>query len=272
MENKPSFITIPGAIIIAGAIIAMTLIYVFKPSSTIVKDAKVENAPAINLAPITSADRILGNPNAPIKIVEYSDPSCPFCKIFNETMVEIMDKYGPEGKVALIYRSFPLDTPDAEGNVLHPNAANESRAIECAGILGGNEKFWEYEKKLYDLTPSVTSKTPEGLDQKQLPIMAKGLGLDIIAFNECLNSQKAKDIVSAQKLSGINANVSGTPTSFFVLSEKINPTATTYVSNALIQYRIPQSLLYVTDDKKMIVMSGAMPKIMVTGIIDSLLK
>lgn len=273
MENKnTNFLNLPSAIIIAGAIIAIAIIYVKKPVTNTVPVANQEQNTKINLSPITVTDNILGNPNAPIKIVEYSDPSCPYCKIFNSTMTEIMDKYGPTGKVAWIYRALPLDTPDARGNVLHPNAANESRAIECAGILGGSEKFWNYEKKLYELTPSVTSETPEGLDPKQLPVLAKSLGLDVVAFNECLSSDEAKNRVTKQSASGATAGVSGTPTSFFVLSEAINPTAIKYLENALLQYRIPSDLLFVSDDKKMIFMSGAMPVAMVTGIIESLLK
>jgi protein-disulfide isomerase len=177
-------------------------------------------------------------------------------------MTQIMDKYGPEGKVAWVYRSIPLDT-------LHPNARNESQAIECAGILGGNEKFWNYQKMLYEAT---LSDKGQSLDQKQLPVFAKSVGIDVVAFNECLNSENAKNLVQAQTVSGVNAGVSGTPTSFFVLDKSINPTAITYLNNALLQYRIPADLLYVADDKKTIVMSGAMPVAMVTGIIESLLK
>jgi len=70
----------------------------------------------------------------------------------------------------------------------------------------------------------------------------------------------------------VNAGVSGTPTSFFVLSDTISSTAADYVANALIQYKIPTDMLYVSDDKKTIAMSGALPKGLITGIIDSLLK
>jgi protein-disulfide isomerase len=144
MDNKnQSSINLPSAIIIAGAIIAIAIIYVKKPvTNTIIPTDNQQVSNKINLEPVTAKDHILGNPNAPIKIVEYSDPSCPYCKTFNSTMNQIMDKYGPSGKVAWVYRSIPLDTPDANGNVLHPNARNESQAIECADILGGNEKFW----------------------------------------------------------------------------------------------------------------------------------
>ncbi len=273
MENRSSPLNISSAIIIAGAIIAIAIIYVKKPVSNPAPIANTEQTQrTVNLAPVTNKDNILGNPNAPIKLVEYSDPSCPFCKVFNETMHQIMEKYEKTGKVAWVYRSLPLDAPDANGQVLHKNARKESQAIECAGIVGGQKKYWEYQKKLYEVTPAVTQSSPEGLDPKQLPLIAKDLGLNVVDFSQCVDSEQAVSKVKEQELSGINAGVTGTPTSFFVLDKSINPTTVTYIKNALIQYRIPEDLLYVTDDGKIISMSGAMPVAMVTGIIESLLK
>src|SRR6266704_3569276 len=113
-SNQPrSAITLPGAIIIAGAIVAIAIIWVKKPAATpsVTSDqmASAGQLAEVNMLPVTAADHILGNPNAPIKIVEYSDPSCPFCKMFNPVMEQVMTQYGPGGKVAWIYRSFPLD-------------------------------------------------------------------------------------------------------------------------------------------------------------------
>lgn len=90
-----------------------------------------------NLKPVTSADHIRGDINAPVKIVEFSDIDCPFCKRFHTTMLEVMNTYGKEGKVAWVYRHFPLTQ-------LHPDAANKAEASECVAELGGNDKFWEF--------------------------------------------------------------------------------------------------------------------------------
>jgi len=267
---RSSLLTLPGAIIIAGAIIAIAIIWVKKPASTVPATNTTDDRQAqetVNLSPVTAADHILGNPNAAIKIVEYSDPSCPYCKLFNPTMASIMDQYGPSGKVSWVYRSFPLDKPDADGNILHPNAGHESQALECIASLGGNDKFWAYEKNIYAKDTTGTS----GLDQKLLPLMAKELGLDTTTFNKCLSSGQFKDRVDADSASGVTAGVSGTPTSFLVLTEPLNARSEKYISDALIQYRIPAELLHAANDKKLIVMSGAMPKAMVSGLIDALL-
>ncbi len=216
MENKQTVLTMPAAIIVAAAIIAIAIIWTHKPASAPTSGTS-KSLPEVSMRPIDpKTDHILGDPNAPVKIVEYSDPSCPYCKVFTPTMEKIMDNYGASGKVAWVYRHFPLDKPDENGNVLHVNAGHEAEAMECAGYLGGNEKFWAYLKRLYDVTPSVTPSTPQGLDQKQLPEIAKYVGLDPVAFNDCLSSGRFKDKVNTDYTDGINAGVQGTPYSILV--------------------------------------------------------
>lgn len=112
-----------------------------------------KGAAKIALDPVTEKDHITGNPQADLIIVEYSDPECPFCKRFHETMMQAMDEYGKQGKVAWVYRHFPLDA-------IHSKARHEAEAIECAGELGGNEKLWEYVNTLYKITPSNNQLDP----------------------------------------------------------------------------------------------------------------
>jgi len=218
MDKNQSFLTMPAAIVITGAMIAIAIMWTHKPATVVAPDsANTKTLPQVSLRPVDAkTDHILGNPDAQIKIVEYSDTSCPYCKVFTPTMEKIMDTYGADGKVAWVYRHFTLDKPDADGNILHPNSGREAQAMECAGYLGGNEKFWAYLKRLYDVTPSVTPSTPQGLDQKQLPEIAKFVGLDPVAFNDCVASGRFKNKVDADYTDGINAGVTGTPSSFLI--------------------------------------------------------
>ncbi len=217
-ESKPqSVLNIPTAIVIAGAIIAVAIIYTMKPvsnSQQVVLPNTQQKVKAVN-----AKDYILGNPSAKIKIVEYSDPSCPYCKIFHNTMRRIMTDYGKTGNVAWVYRHFPIDKlgtrPD--GSALHPNAGHESQALECAGAIGGNDKFWAYTNRLYEITPSVTANTPEGLDQKELYNIAKFVSLDAGEFKTCLDSGRFKEKVEASYNEGLTAGVTGTPMSFMLL-------------------------------------------------------
>lgn len=220
MDKQPHpLLTLPSAIIIAGVIIAVAIIWTQGSRQPIADTDPAPKPVQISYTAITKDDHILGNPNAIVKILEYSDPSCPYCKTFNPTMEKIMAEYGPDGKVAWVYRAFPLDKPAPNGSVLHPNAGHQSQAIECAASIGGNEKFWNYEKAWYETFP-LQGATGRSLsdDSKQLIEIAKTVGLDSVAFNECLTSGSTKDKIEKQYLAGINDGVSGTPHSIIYTS------------------------------------------------------
>ncbi len=218
MESNKS-LTIPIAIIIAGAIVAGAILLTqLAPKLGSSKNTAEVKNPQDLLPPVTDKDYIYGNPKAPIMVVEYSDPSCPFCKLYHSTMVSLMKDYAKDGKVAWVYRHYPLNKPMADGTILHPNAGNEAHAMECVGSLGGKDKFFDFAKVLYETTPGVTSKSPTGLDQTLLPKMAAQVGINENDFNACMTSGKFKQKIDEEFITGSAAGVSGTPFSFVITS------------------------------------------------------
>ncbi len=206
--------SLPAAIIIAGAIIAIALIWINRPAGTLPSKNSALPQPGSGtgtMSAVTSEDHIIGNPNAAVKIVEYSDPSCPYCKTFNPIMQRVITEYGPGGSVAWVYRHFALDKPDENGDILHPNSGRQARAMECAAALGGNTAFWAYEKKWYESFPSDGANRSRTLDDAQIAEVAKSVNLDPVSFNDCLASGRFQDRVDQQFTDGINAGVSGTP-------------------------------------------------------------
>lgn len=160
--------------------------------------ANTNSAATINLAAVTSDDHIRGDLNkAEVVLVEYSDTECPFCKQFHTTLQQMSEEYGDQ--VAWVYRHFPLES-------LHPNAARQAEATECAWELGGNEGFWAYIDRLYDITPSNN-----GLRDSQLPEIAEYAGLDVTAFTACLDSGRYADKVQEHYQDAVNAGGNGTP-------------------------------------------------------------
>ena len=128
-------LSVPLAIVISGALIAGALYYsnLKAPSQPTQQPATAENT-QIEMKPVSADDHILGNPNADVIIVEYSDLECPYCKVFHVTLKRVMDEYGKDGKVAWVYRHYPIAG-------LHPKAFHESEATECAWEQGGNNAF-----------------------------------------------------------------------------------------------------------------------------------
>jgi len=196
-------LTIPIAIVAAGILIAGGIYFAGNKSDS--KDDK-KNTPkeTVTLRPVDENDHIVGNPNADIIIVEYSDIECPYCKNFHNTMNRIMDEYAKDGKVAWVYRHFPIDSS-------HPKARKEAEATECANELGGNTAFWDYINKIFEITPSNNK-----MDMTLLPQIAEDIGLDKAAFEECLAGERHADRVEADYQDGLKAGVRGTPLSVVI--------------------------------------------------------
>lgn len=201
----------PIAVVIAGALIAGAVIY----SGGKTESGSNANNPQQQVAaeqtgnleamkPVSEDDHIRGNPDASVKIVEYSDTECPFCKRFHPTMQQVMDEYGKSGKVAWVYRHFPLDQ-------LHPKARKEAEATECAAELGGNDKFWSYLDRLMEVTPANN-----GLDPAELPKIAQYVGLDTAKFNECLSSGRYAKKIEEHVQNAVATGGNGTPWSIVV--------------------------------------------------------
>ena len=201
--NDTNKLSIPVAIIIAGVFIAFSIF--MSRSSLSVKDSKKIDkiepvVPAdINIRAIDKTDHIRGSLGATLKLVEFSDPECPFCKRFHSTMNKVMQDYGKDGRVAWVYRHFPLDS-------LHPKARKESEALECAGELGGNDRFWSYLDRLMEITPSNNQLEPIKLTE-----IADYIKLDKDKFKICLNSGKYAKRVQMDVDDAISAGGRGTP-------------------------------------------------------------
>lgn len=214
--NTPS---IPAAIIVAGLLVALAIIY-SSSEKGVLKNIPKEITPtkgqvparggsngAINPADITiralsPQDHILGDPQAPVKIISYSDFECPFCKRFHKTLQGILKTY--QGKVALVYRHFPLDA-------LHKKARQEAAAAECANALGGHEKFWAYVDRIFEITPSN-----DGLESSELPRIAQFVGLDEKSFSTCLSSDQYAAHIEEDVQDAIQAGGRGTPYSVVI--------------------------------------------------------
>ena len=198
---------IPIAIVIAGIFIAIAVYIVGGQTPAVNTNTQNQTANGnIVVRPVSASEHILGNPNAPIKMIDYSDTECPYCKQFHTTLKEIYETYATSGEVAWVYRDFPLP--------IHTKAEHEAEALECAADLGGNQTFWNYLDEIFSVTPS-----DDGLDPAQLPVIAKDVGLDVTAFNTCLASGKEAAKVQADYQDAINAGGSGTPYTVFVTAK-----------------------------------------------------
>ncbi len=200
-------LSVPIAIVLAGGLIAVSLYYSNTKMNSQGIQGNQPSASAVNMRQLSTDDHILGNPNAEVIIVEYSDTECPYCKQFHTTLHRVINEYGSSGKVAWVYRHFPIDS-------LHPKAQKEAEATECVNELGGSEKFWKYLDLIYATTNSNNS-----LDPAQLPKLAGQVGVDVTAFNKCLDEGRYEDKVRADYNDAVNSGARGTPNSILITKD-----------------------------------------------------
>lgn len=205
-DSTPPPYMVPGAIIVAGVLIAGAVMYSNLPRlqgpAAVAPGKGSSNAGAnkpvvIDSKSLVDDDPSLGNPEASVTMVEFGDFQCPFCqRLFKETLPQIKEKYVKTGKVRFVYRDFPLTS-------IHGQAQKSAEAAECANEQG---KFWQYHDLLYERQSAL------GLENYKK--WAMELGLDVEQFNKCLDSGKYSDEVGKDLGDGQAAGVTGTPGTF----------------------------------------------------------
>lgn len=139
--------------------------------------------------------RLLGRPDAPVMIVEFSEFQCPFCQKVQPTIKNLLAKY--PGQVSLSFRDFPL-------RQIHPQAQGAAEAARCAGEQG---KFWEFHDRLF--------ANAAKLDSAALLEHARNLSLDEAKFSQCLSSGKFKPKIEEDLQEMLGAGINGAP-AFFI--------------------------------------------------------
>jgi protein-disulfide isomerase len=144
-----------------------------------------------------------GDPNAPVKIVEFSDFQCPFCGRFSkETEQQLVETYVATGKVYFTYRSV--------GGFIGAESVRAAQAAYCAA---DQAKFWEYHDMIF---ANQAGENAGAFKDSRLTAFAETLGLDMTAFKSCFNNDKYKDQVDQDAVAASDAGVQSTPT--FILS------------------------------------------------------
>jgi len=180
---------IPITIILGGMLVA-SAIYI-----TTIQKAPPQKMHSDLFRPVSVTDHILGNPNASVKIIEYSDLTCKYCKDFDNTMRQIIKKYGASGNVAWVFREFPLTE-------IHPNTMRFTIAAECVAKTAGETAFWNFLKIIFANQPA---------DTKNLGQYAKESGANPDAVATCIISGSVNKKINADRKNALYIGASGTP-------------------------------------------------------------
>ena len=165
-------------------------------------------AAVVAVDPVTypnASDNTMGDPNALIKIEEFSDFQCPFCERFHQETEPLLRQYYIDtGKVLFVYRSM--------GNFVSQNLGSARRESQDAALAaycaGDQNKFWEMHAHLF---ANVLGEDAGSFTDRRLQAIAEKAGLNLDEFNSCYGSGKYEDRVQQDLEDGQAAGITGTP-------------------------------------------------------------
>lgn len=207
IKNKSLYL-VPASIVAAGFLIALAVIYTNNGNDNLETESpSKEGAPVVDsreakdFLAAREEDFILGNPAAPVTIVEFSDFQCPFCgRFFANTLSRLKETYVKQGKVKFIYRDFAF---------LGQESIGAAAGARCAGE---QEKFWDYHDYLFT---HQAGENNGAFSIANLKKFGKEIGLNEADFNTCFDSKKYEEAIKNDVAQAKNLlKVDGTPTSF----------------------------------------------------------
>lgn len=149
----------------------------------------------------------VGKPDAPIRITEYADFQCPFCRrFFEQTERLLMDNYIANGTVYFEFRSF--------GEFIGPESVDAAQAAYCAGDQG---QFWNMQATLFT---NQTGENVGAFTDRRLEAFAQQIGLNMDEWSECYNSGKYSDRIKQDGVDALALSVKATPT--FIVTYEVN--------------------------------------------------
>jgi len=210
-QQRSRSVIIVGVVLVAVAVAVLLIAPNFTPIG------EIRTAEAF---PRPQADgNAAGDPNAPIKMEEYSDFQCPLCeRFYSQTERQLVETYVATGKVYFIYRSF--------GQFIGSESKAAAEAAYCAGDQG---KFWEMHDIIF---ANHTGENTGDYSNRRLAAFAEKIGLNVADFQSCYNNNTYSSRVNEDFTDGNAAGVQATPT--FVLTYTVNgETKTELISGAL---------------------------------------
>jgi protein-disulfide isomerase len=217
-EQRSRMIVIIGVVLVAVAAAAFLII----PNVTPVGGIKTVES----VARPQAKDNAAGDPNAPVKLEEFSDFQCPYCARFaHDTEAQIMDAYVKTGKLYFVYRSFGAWIGTESG-----------AAAEAAYCAGEQNKFWEMHDIIF---ANQTGENIGDFTNRRLTAFADKIGLDMGSFSSCFNAQTYKSRIDKDKADGLAGNIKATPS--FLMTYTVNGQTKTEVIEGAVPFSEFQS-------------------------------
>lgn len=202
-ERQRTILT--GVIIVAGIALVITALVIFRTQAAI----SGVDVPEFYDYPAQMEGTSMGDPDAPVQVVEFSDFQCSACEFFHdETLAQVVESYVKTGEVHFTYRSFPVIDAQA--------ARKESHLAALAGYCAAEQdRFWDYHDILF---ANRIGENAGSYTVPRLEAMAEAIGLDA-GFDRCLAEERYLDRLNEDIQLGRTLGVNSTPS--FIINDKL---------------------------------------------------
>lgn len=154
---------------------------------------------------LSNGSPILGDPDAPITLVEFGDYQCHYCNVFFQSIEkDILKNYVDTGKVKIIFKDY---------NIIGEDSVKASQGAHCANDQG---LFWEYHDILYS---NWTGENNGWASSENLAIFAQQIGLNMNKWSECMNKGSHSQIILKSNDDARTLELTGTPAFFIINSD-----------------------------------------------------
>jgi protein-disulfide isomerase len=216
-ENAKLYVSKDGKFLIRGEV------------SELARDPVAENRALIDMKETPS----LGDPKAPVTLVEFSDFECPVCRSLHDVLRGLLPNYPG---VRIVFKDFPIEA-------LHPWARTGALAGRCA-YQQDPKAFWKMYDAIYDNQEIISAENA----WTKMGEFAGQAGLNADTFKACMASPEAAAAIEASRANAVNLEVNSTPT-IFVNGRRLVG-ADPHLLEQYIQYELAQLKSSKSADKK----------------------
>ncbi|RJQ29515.1 protein-disulfide isomerase [Candidatus Parcubacteria bacterium] len=204
VEKKGRDNFLPISILVAAVLISGSILYAIgrtdTPSPRVIPPPNPNDAASLK---VSERDVILGDPNAPVTLIEYGDYQCPFCgQFFSQVEEPLREEYIKTGKVKMVFRNFQF---------LGPESVAAAEAAECAK---DQKQYWAYHDSLYREEIRDGEEHNGNLNRDLFLSIAADLKLNVSEFVNCVDSRKYGGLIEEDLSAAKGIGVNSTPTTF----------------------------------------------------------
>lgn len=204
LKNNQSdvlFIIASGLLMIGAIGTSFGIGYLLGTSQVPEGSVDLGNGVVVENIEIDAEDPFLGDEDAPVTVVEFSDYECPYCaRHYSQSFDKLVEEYVETGQVKLVFKDLPLES-------IHPNATKAAVIAECAYDQGGNEAYFAVHNRIFDNMVAQTG----GLSEENVFSWIADTDLNIEELRACADENRTIDRVSKDAQQAMSLGVQGTP-------------------------------------------------------------